>query len=74
MRWMPHLIPQRSVGWCVWGCLVALLVAGGAAKVLPASISCPPQKVSHYCIHYLVLLLEILMSALSHHPVAGIAL
>jgi len=37
----------RSLGWCCLG-LVALLVAGGAAEVLPVSLNCPlPLRRTH---------------------------
>ena len=39
-RWMSHRVLLRSLGRCCLG-LVALLVAGGAAGVLPISLNCP---------------------------------
>jgi len=40
MRWMSRRVLLRSLGRCCLG-LVALLVAGGAARVLPVSLKCP---------------------------------
>jgi hypothetical protein len=37
--WMSRRCLLRSLGWCCLG-LVALLVAGGAAEVLPVSLNC----------------------------------
>ena len=47
-RWMSHRVFLRSLGRCCLG-LVALLVAGGAAAVLPVSLNCPlpPQRTHH---------------------------
>ena len=39
-RWMSRRGLLRSLGWCCLG-LVALLVACGAAGVLPVSLNCP---------------------------------
>ena len=40
MRWMSRRVLLRSLGRCCLG-LVALLVAGGAAGMLPVSLNCP---------------------------------
>jgi len=40
-RWMSRRVLLRSLGRCCLG-LVALLVAGGAAEVLPVPLNCPP--------------------------------
>jgi len=46
-RWMSRRGLLRSLGRCCLG-LVALLVAGGAAGVLPVSLSCPlPLRRTH---------------------------
>ena len=46
-RWMSRQNLLRSLGRCCLG-LVALLVAGGAAEVLPVSLSCPlPLRRTH---------------------------
>ena len=46
-RWMSRRGLLRSLGRCCLG-LVALLVAGGAAEVLPVSLNCPlPLRRTH---------------------------
>jgi len=46
-RWMSRRVLLRSLGRCCLG-LVALLVAGGAAEVLPVSLNCPlPLRRTH---------------------------
>jgi len=46
-RWMSRRDLLRSLGWCCLG-LVALLVAGGAAEMLPGSLNCPlPLRKTH---------------------------
>jgi hypothetical protein len=46
-RWMSRRGLLRSLGRCCLG-LVALLVAGGAAEVLPVSLNCPlPLRKTH---------------------------
>ena len=47
IRWMSRRGLLRSLGLCCLG-LVALLVAGGAAEVLPVSLNCPlPLRRTH---------------------------
>jgi len=46
-RWMSRRVLLRSLGRCCLG-LVAVLVAGGAAEVLPVSLNCPlPLRRTH---------------------------
>ena len=46
-RWMSRRVSLRSLGRCYLG-LVAVLVAGGAAEVLPVSLNCPlPLRRTH---------------------------
>ena len=46
-RWMSCRVLLSSLGWCCLG-LVAVLVADGAAEVLPVSLNCPlPLQRTH---------------------------
>jgi len=47
-RWMLRRTLLRSLGRCCLGSVAVLLVAGGAAEVLPVSLNCPlPLRRTH---------------------------
>ena len=47
-RWMSRRVLLRCLGQCCLGLVAVLLVPGGAAEVLPASLNCPlPLRRTH---------------------------